>query len=445
MVNRWLSAVVTRLGWKQSVSVAAPQPRVPDPIEIDLSDLAKNLWLPLNVDFMRIEVAPEEGQANDRAMEAESDAAQPGDTPEAKESASSDMPPDQSRSVSQPLRPEGLQSSVLVRDLLVPYQAILEAQRVWVPILEMVKVLEQYGHCPSVVVTAPEKDEEHSDLYSIRDTLAKVTLKEHTHRVTLLAMKSLKETYRDYEPLVPKMLVAALGHDLGKIPVFRASGIYTMGDHPAVSAMKVQELFAGSDIPWLRESLDAIRGHHRASKDQFDALLRQADGRARELEVAAFSKELKVQPWESWFSVPRLLELMEPKINQLQRGGRWSAISIKDTVYAHPDLLLDAARRLSAERKVVDLSLIRLSDREKALRRIVDEVRRADVLAVPIGEGFYGRSYQIIMNNPRRRNTLPPRNYFVPIKLEVFNVLASDLEARKSGILQIVVELRAIS
>jgi hypothetical protein len=218
-----------------------------------------------------------------------------------------------------------------------------------------------------------------------------------------------------------------------------------MGDHPAVSAMKVQELFAGSDIPWLKESLDAIRGHHRASKDQFDALLRQADGRARELEVAAFSKELKVQPWESWFSVSRLLELMEPKINQLQRGGRWSAISIKDTVYVHPDLLLDAARRLSVERKVVDLSLIRLSDREKALRRIVDDVRRADVLAIPIGEGFYGRSYQIIMNNPRRRNTLPPRNYFVPIKLEVFNVPASDLEARKSGILEIIVELRAIS
>jgi hypothetical protein len=163
------------------------------------------------------------------------------------------------------------------------------------------------------------------------------------------------------------------------------------------------------------------------------------------LEVAAFSKELKVQPWESWFSVSRLLELMEPKINQLQRGGRWSAISIKDTVYVHPDLLLDAARRLSVERKVVDLSLIRLSDREKALRRIVDDVRRADVLAIPIGEGFYGRSYQIIMNNPRRRNTLPPRNYFVPIKLEVFNVPASDLEARKSGILEIIVELRAIS
>lgn len=262
MVKRWLSAVVTRLGWKQSVSFEPQHPHPPDPIEIDLSELAKDLWLPLNVDFMRIEVPPEEGQANDRAMEAESEAAQHGDTPESKEGTSSDMPPDQSRPVSQPLRSEALQSSALVRDLLAPHQAILEAQRVWVPLMEMVKVLEQYGHCPSVVVTAPEKDEEHSDLYSIRDTLAKVTLKEHTHRVTLMAMKSLKETYRDYEPLVPKMLVAALGHDLGKIPVFRASGIYTMGDHPAVSAMKVQELFAGFDIPWLKESLDAIRGHH---------------------------------------------------------------------------------------------------------------------------------------------------------------------------------------
>lgn len=445
MFRGWLSVVVTRLGWKQSVMLAPQHPRAPDPIEIDLSDLAKDVWLPLNIDFMRIDVPPEEGQANEDRREAESEATQQGDPLQSEDASSAGIPPHQFRPLSQSLHPENLQSSSLVRDLLVPHQAILEAQHVWAPVMDLVKMLEQYGHCPSVVVTAPEKDEEHSDLYSIRDTLAKVTLKDHTYRVTLLAVKNLKETYRDYEPLVPKMLVAALGHDLGKIPVFRASGIYTMGDHPAVSAMKVQEIFARHDIPWLKESLDAIRGHHRASKDQFGALLRQADGRARELEVAAFSQELKVQPWETWFSVPRLLELMEPKINQLQRGGKWSAISIKDTVYAHPDLLLDVARRLSAECKVVDLSLIRLSDREKALRRIVDELRSAEVLAVPIGEGFYGRSYQIIMNNPKRRNALPPRNYFVPIKLDVFKVPASDLQARKSGILQIIVELRAIS
>ena len=79
------------------------------------------------------------------------------------------------------------------------------------------------------------------------------------------------------------------------------------------------------------------------------------------------------------------------------------------------------------------------------LRGLRVRVGGEHVLAVPIGEGFYGRRYQIIMNNPKRRNTLPPRNYFVPIKLEVFKVAASDLEARKSGILQIIVELRAIS
>jgi len=444
MVKVWLEAVLSRWGWKQSHMLPA-RPRMPDSIEIELSDLAKDLWLPYNVDFMRIEIPPEEAQASDQAREAECAGSPQAESPQQAERPAVGESQSRLQPLIEPSRPETLQSSAFVRDLLLPHEAILRAQHVWAPILELVKALEQYGRCPSVVVTAPEKDEEHSDLYSIRDTLAKVTLKDHTYRVAHLALKNLKETYRDYEPLVPKMLVAALGHDLGKIPVFRASGIYTMGDHPAVSVMKVQEIFAGHDIPWLKESLDAIRGHHRASKDQFAALLRQADGRARELEVAGFSRELKVEPWEAWFSVPRLLELMEPRINQLQRGGKWSAISIKDTVYVHPDLLLEAARRLSTECKVVDLSLIRLSDREKALRRIVDELRRADVLAVPIGEGFYGRGYQIIMNNPKRRGRVPPRNYFVPIKLEVFNVAASDLEARKTGILEIVVELRSIT
>lgn len=79
MVKRWLSAVVTGLGWKESVSLAAPDPRGPDPIEIDLSDLAKGLWLPLNIDFMRIEVPPEENRTDEHAMVAESDSAQRAD------------------------------------------------------------------------------------------------------------------------------------------------------------------------------------------------------------------------------------------------------------------------------------------------------------------------------------------------------------------------------
>ena len=63
-----------------------------------------------------------------------------------------------------------------------------------------------------------ERDEEEcTDLYSIRDTLAKVTLRDHTYRVTELALALLKET-RDGDLMIPKVLAAALGHDLGKIP-----------------------------------------------------------------------------------------------------------------------------------------------------------------------------------------------------------------------------------
>ena len=49
-----------------------------------------------------------------------------------------------------------------------------------------------------------ERDEECTDLYSIRDTLAKITLRDHTYRVTELALALLKQTYRDGDLMIPE-------------------------------------------------------------------------------------------------------------------------------------------------------------------------------------------------------------------------------------------------
>ena len=154
-------------------------------------------------------------------------------------------------SVEQSAMPNMPASSAFVRDYILPHQGLLQTQGVLVPLLKIIEMLETYGECPSVVLEAKTSDEESVDLYSIRDTLGQVTLKDHTHRVARHGMALLAHNYKDAEPLVPKMLVACLGHDLGKIPAFRASGIYSMRDHPAVSIVKVKEAFQGHDVFWL--------------------------------------------------------------------------------------------------------------------------------------------------------------------------------------------------
>ena len=218
----------------------------PDPLIISLEELAP-VWLRHNHDFR-----PPQGEVG-RTMSAPAMSMAEALAPPAPPQASA-VPAPAGVGVGENGVPAVLavvttkraQSSALVRDFIMPYHGILETQGALTPLLRMVDVLEEYGQCPSVVLEAKTQDEEAGDLLSIRDTLAQVTLRDHTHRVTKHGIERLLATYQDPEPLIPKMLVACLGHDFGKIPGFRQSGIYSLRDHPAISVVKVREIFEGA-------------------------------------------------------------------------------------------------------------------------------------------------------------------------------------------------------
>ncbi len=330
-----------------------------------------------------------------------------------------------------------VQSSALVREFIVPYQGILETQGVLVPVLRMVDVLEEYGQCPSVVLEAKTQDEEAGDLVSIRDTLAQVTLRDHTHRVTKHGIEGLLTTYKDPEPLIPKMLVACLGHDFGKIPGFRQSGIYSMRDHPAISVVKVKEIFEGQDVFWLDEVCQVIQAHHRHVKDGFATLLKQADGQAREEEVAMVSQSYEIKKWDDWFHVPLFLSLVEPLINVLgdkgrtasSRNAKWGAFTHKGVVYCQSEALYRVVKDLAKQLKVVDIHLLRQSDREHVMRTLAASLQKAGVLADPIGEGYYGRKYTVRLKNRQQIGA-----YCLPIVEAAFQAKPSELEQRKSGL-----------
>lgn len=332
----------------------------------------------------------------------------------------------------------GLQD--FLQAFVLPHESVLRMQLVYDPLVSMLQFLDQHGDGPSLVVLSPERDHEAGELFPVRQALLRVTLKDHTYHVADFALKILKDTYRDAAPLIPKVLVAALGHDLGKAPELRTATVYTMGDHTAASAVQVQKCFHGVDVPWLNEAINAIVAHHRGSKEPLDVLLKQADERARQYELSQQDSGVRVQPFEQWCQLPALLQLVSLRVNVIKRSNLWEALSFKDVVYVLPEALLEAARQLAKREGVVELGLVRSDDREPMLRRLVALLRTHQSLGEEVGEGYYGRYYQLVM--AKRSNT--KRLYLIPIKKEAFGEVQTQFEGRKDGLLSLVTDVRHV-
>jgi len=61
--------------------------------------------------------------------------------------------------------------------------------------IEILKILEQKGNCPSVVLTIVKSDGESQDVTSIRNLLAHISLKDHTLRVARYIIKFISTDY----------------------------------------------------------------------------------------------------------------------------------------------------------------------------------------------------------------------------------------------------------
>jgi hypothetical protein len=326
----------------------------------------------------------------------------------------------------------------LVEEFLDPNRHLLGAA--WDPLVALCTFLEQHGSdCPSIVIAegGRDRDEEAADLFTIRDSLARISLLDHTRRVTRHALVLLREQYRDPEPLIPKVLTVALGHDIGKAPVLRSSNLYTKSDHPEISAIKLSEIFSQYQIFWLEDALNSVRGHHRASSTQMTALLSRADQMARVDEVVMTTKDVQTQPWERWCTAEGLLPFIAEKVNVLQRGKEWEAVSVDSVVYCRPELLTEAAKRLAHKQRIIDLVLISKSGHDEAARRVIKVLSRAGHLAAEIGSGHSGLSYEV--RSPNTGKTV--RAYLAPIKIEAFGVRASEFERLKKGYLETITSI----
>ena len=170
----------------------------------------------------------------------------------------------------------------------------------------------------------------------------------------------------------------------------------------------------------------AIGEHHQSATDPLSELLKEADGKARQMEIDQAEKRASLS-WEEWFDCRELLRRVGATINVTQTGSAFRAFSLDGTVYCDPTFLYETARAMAAERSVIDITLLRDTDKDRALRRIVESLRKEDVLTSELGKAYTTRRYEIEVEQGK-----PKKMLLVPIKADAFENRAEFEEIKKS-------------
>lgn len=319
----------------------------------------------------------------------------------------------------------------LWEDCILPYNDIIKNQGAETVLMEVLQILETHGHCPSVVID--NKDDESLDMITVRDNLVKVSLKEHTYAVCRYIIGNLKETFKDYEIMVPAALISSLAHDIGKIPELRLSGAYNSKDHAKVSAYKLSELLEESDMVWKKRAIRAVNDHHTATKDELTSLLKQSDRQARQSELSLCTREYEIKPFSEWFDLKKYLtEYVAPGVN-VSQTGKWNAFSFRGGIYARPDWLYDQARIMCHHNKILDLLFIYTSEKDNAIRMIVNAMRHENITPL-LGVNYPARKFDIRTSVQVKKL---PAMYLTAFTIPDY-INTIEMESRKSGFTEII-------
>jgi len=326
-------------------------------------------------------------------------------------------------------------SQDVLSEFFEPYRKFFKIYSTSDGFLSILDLLDREGHCSSVV-----KSDRFREGYPLQvfEALKGVTLRDHSVNVARQMLKLLKKKYRDYENLIPKALIVSFGHDLGKIPSLELASRDEVADHSELGAGKVGQFFSSEGSPlWVSSVLGVIRNHHRLVDDSLTLLLQKADTLARQEEALAGMSGFRSVKWDDWFDPSGFFKFLLPHINEVQYPGKWEAFSFGSYVYFSPYSLYDWARGYSLERKVLEMSLWRVLEREEVLRKIVGSLRRVGFISDQLPEGAVGRSYEVRMSIVRS-----VRLFLTPVKIDSFGVLPHKLEKKKMGKLSLIRSVR---
>ncbi len=346
---------------------------------------------------------------------------------------------------------------------------------------QILLILEREGDCSSVVNVVGDKESTwDSNTYSL---LGKTTLLEHTIHVAEKVVALLKEEDAAYA--VPNTMIAALGHDIGKIPSCRED-LYSMGEHPLTAGTVLAGIEEFDQLKRKDEILRAIKLHHKEPEGLLGETLKKADQKARQKELEWATREIArkrkqqeaeenipqepestTKPpapvpsnpeaaWQAqadiygdgaeskertkksgkpqhinispWFKPDEFLEAMKPHINKI-KGRYFKAFSMPDGyVYFQAKVLEEVARKQAQEANAVDIMSADDSVMQRVLLTIVDHYRsQQDIIAGELIQGnYFGGYFKIITSG---KNMV---GFYVPFHAEVFGSIA-EMEALKEG------------
>ncbi len=145
---------------------------------------------------------------------------------------------------------------------------------------QILQLLDNEGGCSSVVNAADDVEASwDSNTYTL---LGKTSLLDHTLNVAQESIKLLLEA--DARHVIPDTLIAALGHDLGKLPSIKGH-LYSLGEHPLAAGRVLAEITPFKQLAKKDEISRAIKLHHKRPEGLLGKTLKKADQLARQQEL----------------------------------------------------------------------------------------------------------------------------------------------------------------
>lgn len=338
---------------------------------------------------------------------------------------------------------------------------------------QILLLLDKDGDCPSVVNAADDVEASwDTNTYSL---LGKTTLLNHTLNVAKETINLLIAS--EAQHVIPDGLIAALAHDLGKLPTIK-SYLYSLGEHPLAAGRVLAGIKSFKQLARKEEISRAIKLHHKRPEGILGKTLKKADqfARQKELELAVeqFSDDekkpqAKVQPvqqvkaeaaWQAqvdiygeegtatgkksaaprlidiskWFDAEQFLKNLRPYINRVA-GRRFMAFSMADGhVYFQAKAIEEVVRKMAEQEGSMDIATMATDDltMRQVLFTVVHHLRvEHDVIARGlIKDKYFGGYFTITMYSGK---TL--KGFYTPFHAEAFGSIA-EMENRKSGLLK---------
>ena len=359
---------------------------------------------------------------------------------------------------------------------VLPYEKIFEIGGYLKPITMLLSLLDTHGDCPSVIQA--EQAHEYQAVENVYDLLAKISLLDHSLNV---AEQMISEVFRvktkDPEMIMGKILVTALGHDIGKIPGLLDSQS-RKGDHPYISYLVLKNVIMKDVSPQSEDILAAIKSHHFQVHEGLTYDLRKADQAAREMEAEQLSMQgesgaeliritqeqknsiaAKPLPKDksekkgkvpetvdlSWLDLDEFLKRIEPEINRVENNGYFRAFSMNNgLVYLMLSLVSETVIYLA--QKYNHSEILVSADSTEKKRNIEFTIKtmlaQKDLIPSFIGKGFAGARFGLIDANGKKKMV----GIYMPIQSQAFKTNLADLEKRKNktGLLKEITEVRPL-